>query len=266
MNIIFGVYNGYNNIKTEKGGIYYFIKSLRKYNQECKVVILCEKENIFTELKRLCDDNNVFLYSDFTQKYDMVFYRFEIYYEILNELKDANINRVLLSDIDDVIFQEDPFSIPFTQDLYCAAEQNIIDDTNNWSSNENRYWIRESQEIIPFLFENFENKYVVCAGTIMANFKGTMTFLYFYVDVQSRRKNEKGVNDQGLYNIYVYNYSHSKYVPEYKISRILTLDRVPFETLKISNGKIINDNGEIYAVIHQINRCNLEFMKSLVEN
>jgi len=61
MNIIFGVYNGYNNIKTEKGGIYYFIKSLRKYNKECKVVILCEKENIFYELKKLCDENNVFL-------------------------------------------------------------------------------------------------------------------------------------------------------------------------------------------------------------
>jgi len=184
----------------------------------------------------------------------------------LNDLKDAKIHKVLLSDIDDVIFQEDPFSIQFTQDLYCATEQNIIHDTNNWSSNENRYWIKESQEIIPYLFENFDHKYVACAGTIMGNFKGIMSFLYFYVDVQSRRKIEKGVNDQGLYNIYVYNYSHSKCVPEYNISRILTLDRIPFESLKTANGKIVNDNGEFYAVIHQINRCNLEFMKSLVEN
>jgi hypothetical protein len=184
----------------------------------------------------------------------------------LNDLKDANINKVLLSDVDDVIFQADPFSIQFTQDLYCAAEQNIIHDTNNWSSNENRFWIKESKDIIPYLFENFDHKYVVCAGTIMANFKGIMAYLYFYVDVQSRRKIEKGVNDQGLYNIYVYNYSHSKCVPDYNVSRILTLDRVPFESLKTVNGKIINDNGEIYAIIHQINRCNLEFMKSLVEN
>jgi hypothetical protein len=266
MNIIFGVYNGYKNIKTEKGGIYYFIKSLRKYNKDCKVIILCEKDNIFAELKQFCDDNNVFLYSNFTKKYDMVFYRFEAYYDVLNGLKDANINKILLSDVDDVLFQEDPFSIQFTQDLYCAAEQNVINDNNNCSSNENRYWIRESKEIIQFLFENFENKYVVCAGTIMGNFNGIMAFLYFFVDVQSKRKIEKGVNDQGLYNIYVYNYSHSKYVPDYNVSKILTLDRVPFESLKIANGKLINNNCEVYSIVHQINRSNLEFMKSLVEN
>ena len=43
-NIILGVYDGYNSLKTSKGGIYYFLKSLRKYNSDCKVVIICEKK------------------------------------------------------------------------------------------------------------------------------------------------------------------------------------------------------------------------------
>ena len=52
-NIIFGVFNGYNSLFTKKGGIYYFMKSLRKYNENCKIVIICEKKNIFNDLIRV---------------------------------------------------------------------------------------------------------------------------------------------------------------------------------------------------------------------
>jgi hypothetical protein len=266
MDIIFGAYNGYIDIKTEKGGIYYFVKSIRQYNHHCKIIILCEKENIFIELKEFCDKYDVFLYNDFNRKYHMMFYRFEIYYEILGKLKGFKINRILISDIDDVIFQSDPFSIAFSQDMYCAAEQNIISDEENWSSYENRLWIKESENLIVFDNENFKNNPVVCAGTILGNYRGIMNFLYFFVDVQSKRTNEKGVNDQGLFNIYIYNYCSIKTIPTYRKSRILTLDNIDFNTLKIKDKKIVNENDEPYAIIHQINRCNINFMKNLVEN
>ena len=57
-NIIFGLYNGYNSLKTEKGGIFYFMKSLRKYDNNCKVVILCEKRFLFDELTSFSKEMN----------------------------------------------------------------------------------------------------------------------------------------------------------------------------------------------------------------
>jgi hypothetical protein len=268
MNFIFGVYNGYDNLKTEKGGIYYFAKSLRKYNKDCKVIIICEKDKVFKELEELCKECDFYIYTDFTKKYDMMFYRFEIYYDILSKWFIYNPNKILFSDLDDVIFQGDPFSIEFDEQIYCAAEKNIITDNNNTSSILNRHWINESFNVTKYYTENFENKPVLCAGTILGKYNGILEYLKFYVDVQSKRPVEKGVNDQGLYNIYIYNYMNvdfSKVLP-YTDSQILTLDRVDFNSLNIQDNRILNDRGELYVILHQTNRCNLEFMKGLVEN
>jgi hypothetical protein len=255
-------------VKTDKGGLYYFVKSLRKYNKECKVIIICEKEKVFTELEEFCYEHNIYIYSDFTIKYEMMFYRFEIYYDILSKWFIHDINKIMFSDLDDVIFQGDPFSIDFEEQMYCAAEKNIITDNDNTSSKLNRHWINESFTVSKYYTENFENQYVLCAGTILGKYLGVLDYLKFYVDVQSKRPVPKGVNDQGLYNIYIYNHtdvSFSKVLPLNE-SQILTLDKVSFDSLNIQDNKILNDRGEVYVILHQTNRCYLEFMKGLVDN
>jgi len=255
-NIIFGVYNGYNSLKTPNGGIYYFLKSLRKYNSDCKVVIICETNNIFEELVTFSNEMNFEIYSNFTTKYNMMYYRFELYNDYL---KKNIFNKVLLSDINDVIFQEDPFSINFTEDLYCALEQSILSDNNNHSSRLNMRWIDECNHLSENNYNNYKNKYVVCAGTILGNYDGIIKYLEFYKDTQ----NIKIVNDQGFLNVYVYNFLSSKKCLEFKKSKILTLDKIKFETLNIENNSIVNNNGEKYSIIHQINRCNLPFMLNI---
>jgi hypothetical protein len=47
-------------------------------------------------------------------------------------------------------------------------------------------------------------------------------------------------------------------------SKILTLDKIEFEKLNIENNTILNNKGEKYNIIHQIDRCNLSFMLKLV--
>jgi hypothetical protein len=258
-NIIFGVYSGYNSLKTPGGGIYYFLKSLRKYNKDCKVVIICEKHQIFEDLINFSIEMNFEIYSDFITAYNMMYYRFEIYRKYLTNI-NLVFDKILLSDISDVIFQEDPFSIHFTEELYCALEQSILNDNTNTSSNLNMSWISECIHLNNNRYENYIDKYVVCAGTILGSYVGIMKYLDFYAKVQKL----KIVNDQGLLNVYVYSYLTSKKCLEYKESKIITLDKITFDRLNLYNGNVTNNKGEKYAIIHQINRCNLPFMLSLV--
>lgn len=262
-NIIFGVYSGYNSLKTKNGGIYYFMKSLRKYNKECRVIIICEKNKIFKELTDFSKNMDFEIYSNFDVKYRMMFYRFVIYKKYLDE-NNIKFNKILLSDINDVIFQGDPFSINFDEEIYCALEQNILSDKNNGSSKLNMQWISTCNHLNNN-YNNYLNQYIVCAGTILGSYEGILNFLNFYINAQ----NKKIVNDQGLYNVYVYNYLISKKILKYNKSKILTLDRISFNTLNIkefeNKKNIYNDDNEKYIIIHQINRCNLKFMLNLVE-
>jgi hypothetical protein len=260
-NIVFGLYNGYSSLKTCKGGIYYFLKSLRKYNSECKVVIICEEHNIFEDLINFSKEMNFEIYSKFTTKYYLMFSRFEIYNDYLKE-QNLIFDKVLLADIDDVIFQEDPFSINFTEELYCALEQSILTDVNNSSSIINMGLINDFKHLPENNYDNYKNKYVVCAGTILGQYDGIIKYLDFYKNIQ----NIKLGNDQGLLNVYVYNFLSSKKCLEFQESKILTLDKIDFEILNIENNSIVNNKGEKYSIIHQINRCNLPFMLNIVES
>jgi len=275
-NIIFGVYNGYSDLKTEKGGLYYFIKSLRKVNKTCKVVVICESDKIFPGLREFANEMDFEIYSDFETKYFMIYYRFEIYLKYLKEYeerqeyeekhKSNKINKILLADMNDVIFQKDPFSINFQTDLYCALEcNNLSDSQSNYSSYLNMAWINGCSHIPNFNFDNFTNQYVACAGTILGTYFGIKSYLDFYINAQTIRQ----VNDQGLYNTYVYNFAPSKTIIPYKESSILTLDRVDFKTLNIdSSGSlgILNGLGERYSIIHQIDKYKIPKMMNLAVN
>lgn len=226
--------------------------------QSCNV-ILCEKNNQFKELIEYSKKMDFEIYDNFTIEYQIMYYRFEIYNKYLKN-EEEKYEKILLCDIDDVIFQEDPFSIKFNDELYFALEKNIISDQTKWSSQLNLQWIDECTNI-KHNYDNYQDKHIVCAGTILGSNEGIQKYLDFYINAQR----SKIVNDQGLLNVYVYNFLSSKTTLHYKKSKILTLDDLHFESLNIVNNAIINDNGEKYRIIHQINRCNLPFMLALAE-
>lgn len=282
MNLVLGIYNGYNSIVTAKGGIYFFLKSLRKYNTSCKVIILCEKKFLIDDLVSLCSMTNVDIYTDFDLEKVPIYedcmpniendrfigkfvalnqrYRYTLFNKIIKNL-GLPFNKILLSDVSDVIFQSDPFEIDTGSHLYCAAEKNILSDVNNDSSWLNMNWIMGYQLLDGFNIENFEGMPVLCCGTIIGNHKSILDYLNYYDEINEFRF----LNDQGILNVYVHNFQRNdiKVIP-YEESRILTLDKFKFdELIKNEDGKIINTKGEIYSIIHQIDRCNFPYMLSL---
>ena len=69
---------------------------LVKYNKDCKVVIICEKDQIFEDLINFSIEMNFEIYSDFITAYNMMYYRFEIYRKYL-----TNINLVFDKNLSD---------------------------------------------------------------------------------------------------------------------------------------------------------------------
>lgn len=262
-NIVIGAWCNYgDNLITDKGGIYFFIKSLRKVNNQCKILILCRESDLCNILINFCKKMNVELLPEIPNRFiheaEIIIYRFVFVY---NYLKKNKYDKILLSDINDVIFQSDPFQINIVNELYLAAEQNILNDISNHSSKLNVMWIQPFTFLKDFHWDNFKYKYVICAGTILGNYVGIMNYLAFYNNINKEAK----YNDQGLLNVYVYNYNKTIDVIDYRISKILTLDRIQFSDLKKNEkGQIINDNDELYSIIHQINRCNKNYMFSLI--
>lgn len=267
LNVILGFYCGYDSIVTEKGGIKVFLESLRKVNNECLIIVLCKKTNLFKDLNEICKKTNsiIFFYDLFGINIkDCITDRNEIYLKILNIIEkkyNDSIDKVLLSDMNDVIFQTDPFSINFDENFYCALEQNMLDLSND-SSILNLTWISQFYKTnINKVADLFKGNYVTCAGTIIGKCESIKKFLIWYVEVRQKNK----YNDQGLWNIFVYKICPSKSLLTFNVSEILTLDKINFDNLKKNEkGYIINDNGKEYSIIHQIDRCGKDNMNYLI--
>jgi hypothetical protein len=266
MDLIIGIFCNYGSkLKMEKGGLYYFIKSLRKVNTICKVKILCRQIDLVPNLIYFCKLMNVELIPTIpTHLVDPHQFQIYRYLHIYNIFMKENItyNKILISDLVDVIFQEDPFNFKIENGLYTAAEQNILSDTSNSSSNLNMDWIRQYNNLNDLNYDNFLNKYVICCGTIIGYYKNILDYLKFYHSINTNFN-----NDQAVINIYIYNFNKHLSPVDYDKSKILTLDKINFNNLKLNDkGQIINNNNEVYSIIHQIDRCNLPFMLNLVEN
>ena len=134
----------------------------------------------------------------------------------------------------------------------------------------NLKWIRDAhkiKELNPNYRKKYENKNIICAGTILGNREAILSYLSWYRKIQ--KKAIKLKNDQGLLNIYAYEYGDNRViVKRYQDGNILTLDKINFNNInKDSNGFLINSNGEKYCIIHQIDRCgskNLEYLKKTI--
>ena len=248
-NLVIGIYEGLP-VNTKRGGINIFLKSLRKVNQNCEIIIWCQKDKYNNEYKNLENKYNC-LFITYNSFLDSHIQTRRLYLTKFF-LEKHKYNNILMTDIEDVFFQRDPFKIHLNdKDFYCALENNNYSSLNK-ASKVNLGWLLK----LPISdFTVFKDEYVACSGTIYGKYHALLDYLKWVYDYRRAYSSEERGIDQGYWNEYVYLIKRKQKFMMEKIgtSKIMTCDNLPFFR-KNNNNIIINDDNQEYFIIHQINR------------
>jgi hypothetical protein len=160
--------------------------------------------------------------------------------------------KIFLTDIRDVVFQENPFEALVNDKLQAAVEDVVIAD-NEYNSN----WIRTLMGEDYYL--TVKDKNVLCSGTIL----GGRKVILYYLDFVTKLLNEKGVHldtgknvfiiDQGAFIVFCYSFPQLVNLHTNQNGKIFTMSYIPKMVLN-STGKFVNDEQKLYSIIHQYDR------------
>lgn len=252
MDLIIGLYD-YEDIKlrTGKGGIYYFLNSLRRFNKTCLVSVFCKNRNLSQEFYSFCKLKKATIYfHDFND--DIKKKRYKIFKDYTNKLK--NINRIIISDMNDIIFQKDPFSININSNKICISqESNRILNEFNIRSTIIRSAIYDVLNKININI-SFDKEDLICNnGFIIGNLDQIQSLLDKIDKYQSSYGYD--LDDKALFNIIIYTDKESYYLDGN--NNILNLKELNFKLIQKDNqGFLLNKEKKIYSVIHQIDNLN----------
>jgi hypothetical protein len=225
---------------------------LRKFNKDCCIVVICHIDNKNVILENYLNENNTnIIYGNFDHNKLITTERFYLIEKFLT--KYQNFKKILVSDMNDAMFQADPFIINFENKIYCSCEASNISD-NDFCGNINRRWITEYYKKYDNkinVLEKYNNKKILCAGTILGYRIQILDFLIFL-----RISNLKiNLNDQGLYNIYCYNNPDKCIIIEYGNGLILTCGAINNNSVKKSkSNELLNNKNETYIILHQMDK------------
>lgn len=259
--LVIGSYN-YKNPKftIDRGcGLKLFIDTLKKVNKTCCIVIICNIKNKNQSIEKYLKDNEInIVYNDFKELHHDD--KFIIIKEFL--LQYNYYKNILISDVADVMFQSDPFTIQHNNKLYCSCEPLKLGDIEKKNNKEcfpskiNKGWIKSYYKTkkLPFPELLYFNKNIICCGTIFADYSSILHYLQWYCSI-NHGKNR--INGQGLYNVYCREYPDKCYEIDQIYGLILTTGATLFydKNVKLNqHGLVINENNSVYPILHQINR------------
>lgn len=228
-----------------------FVHSLRKYYDGGVVFVIKE---LTQELSSFFDQYEISycIAEGFNQNNEIQWKRYSIFSEILDKLDVIDVDRVFISDVRDVIFQDDPFKYTNTNfDLEFFEEPERIKNCNC-----NAGWIMSLYG--PSEMVAIGNNNIICSGTTMGSKNGMLNYFRVMVEeIQSfsnRNIHIKGGEDQPIHNHLIRNGKFDNYIVYSNCSNaVATLDHQ--KDFKFDDsGKLINDLGHIVPVVHQWDR------------
>jgi hypothetical protein len=166
----------------------------------------------------------------------------------------ADVARVLLTDVRDVVFQRDPFGVATDDALHLFLEHPSRPIGGCiWTSSWIRY--RYGDGTLPPLAE----RPVVCSGVALGPAEAVRGYLALVVaelEPPLRATNYMAGYDQGVVNVL----AHGDRVPglrlhAYHDTLVLHLGNTPPEAVTCNTrGEVVNEAGEAAAVVHQYDR------------
>lgn len=244
-NLILGTAYGYTT-----DAIAPFVKSLRRHwDGDCVLVVksLSEKDKEFFNKFKIA---SVELRLDLPNPKDIQTTRYGIYKQIL-ESNYSDVDQILITDVRDVVFQDDPFKGMSGAELEFFLEPSLFKNcTANWP------WVggiygREGMDLVA-------DQWVICSGTTCG--KRSSMISYFKImneEIQRIINTGRPVypgEDQPIHNYLVYTGRFDDFTlhknGEGPIStmhhqHILTFDR---------DGRLLNNDGNPIPVVHQWDR------------
>jgi len=251
-------------IGLDSNDIINFIRSFRNFNITDEVYLIVntapkrELIDVFNRynIKALYTSFNTIF--SFNKNFNLNVYRFYKYLDFVNENK-KNYNRILITDVTDVVFQENPFSIEKSKDFIIFSEEyegEVIKENSF-----NNRWV--SISLGEDALNTIGDYPIICAGTTLGSSKNILVYLKTMVMMMTESIEKspsiarEGI-DQGIHNYIartkeiLFKNQETKKVGDFIATIGITCQKDP-DSIKI-NEDHIEVNGMKPSIVHQYNR------------
>jgi hypothetical protein len=250
-NLVMGLALGYR-----KSELAPFVRSLRAAGYGDDIVLWVSK--LDPETREFLDDERV----QYEYYWEMRFVPFHFmvgrnfsYYRYLQALAQRGqaFDRILLSDVGDVVFQDDPFATAPEGDLIVFLEDPVRTlDTCYVDS----YWVRSA--FGDRALDAVRGRRMSCAGTVLGTWTGILRYLLVMqlgaFECALAARLIEGV-DQAIHNVMLYRGRLAQPRVAGNAEHVFTMGIVPPNNVVITpDGKITDLSGRISPIVHQYNR------------
>jgi hypothetical protein len=233
-----------------------FVRSLRGCGYKDEIVLLVS--DLDTETREFLQEHKV----NYEYYWEMNFVPFDFmlarnfsYYRYLCAMRNLNqaFDRILLTDVGDVVFQGDPFVTAPAGELTVYLEDKVRTLDTCYVCG---YWIRSA--FSDSAFDELRGRRMSCAGTVLGTWTGILRYLLvmqsgaFECAVSARKL--EGI-DQAIHNVMLYRDRLAGAVVIENSEHVFTMGIVPKSNIVITpDGMITDGEGRVCPVIHQYNR------------
>jgi hypothetical protein len=174
--------------------------------------------------------------------------RYQRYLDIL-ESQALDADQVMITDLRDVLFQDDPFRPPVTQLEVFLEEPSATFATEP----HNRRWIRDLYGARAL--RELSHLVISCSGTVIGPRQEVIEYLRQMSAAADRRRRPLGSHDQAIHNHLLRHErlgDNTLIVPNGH-GRVLTMGAMT-SVVRDDAGRVLNLDGSVPAVIHQYDR------------
>lgn len=174
------------------------------------------------------------------------------YFSYLNYLESSErYDRILIADVRDVIFQQDPFSFPWAKGLNCTLEDR---NATIGGCPYNAHWVRE--HLGPKMLTTLADKTVSCSGTTVGDYSTMVDYLRSMTRYLTPppTANRMAGYDQAIHNRLVHTGQIHPMTLHDNNGPILTLGQTQGEPTINEAGIVLNEAGTPAHIVHQYDR------------